>query len=94
MATPPQPQIPQSLSRDPSKSRTPLPLSASQEQQVRDIYYKKVRTICADEIRGRSIGVITVMKQDLDSVHIQAYPNPSSPSRAPRPRLQYQAINT
>lgn len=58
MATSPQPQLPKSLSRDSSKLRTPLPLSASQEQQVRDIYYKKVRTICADEIRGKSIAAL------------------------------------
>ena len=30
----------------------PLPLSASQEAQVRDIYYKRVRSRCADEIKG------------------------------------------
>lgn len=29
-----------------------MPLSASQEQQVRDLYYKRVRGYCADEIRG------------------------------------------
>ncbi|RVX67522.1 hypothetical protein B0A52_08875 [Exophiala mesophila] len=29
----------------------PLPLSASQEAQVRDIYYKRVRSRCADEIK-------------------------------------------
>ena len=33
-------------------SRQPLPLSASQEGQVRDIYYKRVRTKCAEEVRG------------------------------------------
>ena len=33
-------------------SRNPLPLSAGQEQQVRDLYYKRVRGYCADEIRG------------------------------------------
>ena len=33
--------------------RNPVPLSAGQEQQVRDLYYKRVRTKCADEIRGR-----------------------------------------
>ena len=33
-------------------SRNPLPLSASQEAQVRDIYYKRVRAKCADEIKG------------------------------------------
>jgi len=35
----------------PIPSRNPLPLSASQEQQVRDLYYKRVRTYCANEIR-------------------------------------------
>lgn len=33
-------------------SRNPLPLSASQESQVRDIYYARVRKHCADEIKG------------------------------------------
>lgn len=33
-------------------SRNPLPLSAAQEGQVRDLYYKRVRAHCADEIRG------------------------------------------
>lgn len=33
-------------------SRNPLPLSASQESQVRDIYYARVRKQCADEIKG------------------------------------------
>ncbi|KAI6760530.1 hypothetical protein HG530_009390 [Fusarium avenaceum] len=32
-------------------SRNPLPLSASQEAQVRDIFYQKVRKECADEIK-------------------------------------------
>ncbi|KAF2140044.1 uncharacterized protein K452DRAFT_320116 [Aplosporella prunicola CBS 121167] len=36
--------------RDPVP-RNPIPLSAGQEQQVRDLYYKRVRTYCADEIR-------------------------------------------
>jgi hypothetical protein len=30
----------------------PTPLSAPQEQQVRDLYYKNVRDKCADEIKG------------------------------------------
>ncbi|KAL4724802.1 hypothetical protein ACLX1H_008248 [Fusarium chlamydosporum] len=33
-------------------SRNPLPLSASQEAQVRDIFYQKVRKECADEIKA------------------------------------------
>ncbi|KAF8241643.1 hypothetical protein K440DRAFT_481334, partial [Wilcoxina mikolae CBS 423.85] len=32
-------------------SRNPLPLSASQEGQVRDLYYARVRGLCAEEIR-------------------------------------------
>jgi hypothetical protein len=32
----------------------PTPLSAPQEQQVRDIYYKNVRAKCAAEIEGAS----------------------------------------
>ncbi|VUC35861.1 unnamed protein product [Clonostachys rosea] len=34
-------------------SRNPLPLSASQESQVRDIYYARVRNRCSDEIKDR-----------------------------------------
>ena len=30
----------------------PLPLSAKQEAEVRAIYYKKVRSICSDEIKA------------------------------------------
>ncbi|CCX31369.1 cytochrome c oxidase biogenesis protein Cmc1 like-domain-containing protein [Pyronema domesticum] len=32
-------------------SRNPMPLSASQEGQVKDIYFAKVRGLCAEEIR-------------------------------------------
>ncbi|KAH8698814.1 cytochrome c oxidase biogenesis protein Cmc1 like-domain-containing protein [Talaromyces proteolyticus] len=32
--------------------RNPLPLSATQEQQVKDIYYKRVRGYCAPEIKA------------------------------------------
>ena len=35
-------------------SRNPLPLSASQEAQVRDIYYARVRKNCTEEIKGSS----------------------------------------
>ncbi|TLS28652.1 hypothetical protein PpBr36_00824 [Pyricularia pennisetigena] len=33
-------------------SRNPLPLSASQEAQVREVYYKRVRALCAPEIKA------------------------------------------
>lgn len=39
--------------RLPMPSRNPLPLSASQEAQVRDIFYDRVRRQCADEIKGK-----------------------------------------
>ncbi|RPB23815.1 hypothetical protein L211DRAFT_223315 [Terfezia boudieri ATCC MYA-4762] len=38
--------------KDPMPSKTPLPLSATQEAQVRDVYYARVRGLCAEEIRG------------------------------------------
>lgn len=41
--------------RLPIPSRNPLPLSASQEAQVRDIFYARVRSHCADEIKGMYI---------------------------------------
>jgi len=33
-------------------SRNPIPLSASQEAQVRDVFYARVRSRCTDEIKG------------------------------------------
>ncbi|KAH7313611.1 cytochrome c oxidase biogenesis protein Cmc1 like-domain-containing protein [Stachybotrys elegans] len=51
-------------------SLNPLPLSASQEAQVRDVYYKRVRRLCADEIKafaecavGRSFTVAWACKE-------------------------------
>jgi COX assembly mitochondrial protein 1 len=32
--------------------RNPLPLSAAQEAQVKEIYYKRVRGHCAQQIKG------------------------------------------
>ncbi|KAL4934343.1 uncharacterized protein BDV17DRAFT_286060 [Aspergillus undulatus] len=32
--------------------RNPLPLSASQEAEVKQLYYKRVRTLCAPEIKA------------------------------------------
>jgi COX assembly protein 1 len=49
MASSPKEPVP---TRDPS--RKPIPLSASQEGQVRELYFKRVRTKCADEVRGMS----------------------------------------
>ncbi|KAK0509249.1 hypothetical protein JMJ35_008620 [Cladonia borealis] len=35
----------------PVPSRNPIPLSASQEAAVTELYHKRVRNLCADEIR-------------------------------------------
>ena len=45
-------QPPTSTTPSPLPSRNPLPLSASQESQVRELYFKRVRTKCANEVRG------------------------------------------
>ncbi|KAJ4987560.1 hypothetical protein SVAN01_06873, partial [Stagonosporopsis vannaccii] len=37
-----------------TRPANPTPLSAPQEQQVRDLYYKNVRAKCAEEIEGVS----------------------------------------
>lgn len=39
-------------SKDSMPSKNPLPLSATQEAQVRDVYYARVRGLCAEEIKG------------------------------------------
>lgn len=44
-------QAMQPVERLPPPSPNPLPLSATQEQQVRDLYYKRVRGYCAEEIK-------------------------------------------
>lgn len=43
---------PPSLPRLGVPSRNPLPLSASQEAQVRDVYHARVRRHCAEEIKA------------------------------------------
>ncbi|KAK3049297.1 hypothetical protein LTR09_009475 [Extremus antarcticus] len=47
-STTPAPTAPKPV---PNPSLTPLPLSASQEHQVRELYHKRVRQKCADEVR-------------------------------------------
>ncbi|KAF2720432.1 hypothetical protein K431DRAFT_189513, partial [Polychaeton citri CBS 116435] len=42
---------PPTPSPSPLSARGPLPLSASQEGQVRELYHKRVRQKCADEVR-------------------------------------------
>jgi hypothetical protein len=42
------------IERLPMPSKNPLPLSAGQETQVRDLYFARVRALCAAEIKGSS----------------------------------------
>ncbi|KAK0356083.1 hypothetical protein LTR91_012272 [Friedmanniomyces endolithicus] len=45
------PKEPPTARPSPLPSRNPLPLSSSQEAQVKELYHKRVRTKCADEVR-------------------------------------------
>ncbi|RMD43785.1 hypothetical protein DV735_g1381, partial [Chaetothyriales sp. CBS 134920] len=68
MATLPTSTPPQAPSQD---LRNPLPLSSKQESEVRDIYHRKVRALCAPEIgafaacaRGRSFSLAWACKAE------------------------------
>lgn len=56
-------------------SRNPLPLTANQESQVRELYHKRVRTKCADQVRGTPN---TLLFQNLSlcpsELHINLFP--------------------
>lgn len=55
MAPSPIPEVAGARSQPSSQLlRNPLPLSATQEQEVRKLYYARVRSKCADEIKGTS----------------------------------------
>lgn len=38
--------------RAPLPTRNPLPLSPTQESQIRELYHERVRRKCSDEIKG------------------------------------------
>lgn len=48
------PEVPSGPPRPTQNLRNPLPLSATQEQEVRKLYYARVRSRCADEIKRKS----------------------------------------
>ncbi|KAF5015649.1 hypothetical protein F66182_12940, partial [Fusarium sp. NRRL 66182] len=49
--------------------RNPLPLSATQEQQVKEIYYKRVRGYCAPEIKGlHTLAHFSVIKDEITNL--------------------------
>lgn len=49
-------------------SKNPLPLSASQEAQVREIFYQRVRKQCGPEIKGKFSVLDRVSKQFTSEV--------------------------
>lgn len=51
----PEPHRPSSTTRTENNLHNPLPLSASQESEVRKLYYARVRARCADEIKRESL---------------------------------------
>lgn len=53
------------VERLPMPSRNPLPLSAGQETQVRDLYFARVRALCAAEIKGSFFAPATVTSPEL-----------------------------
>lgn len=63
---------------DPLSIRSPLPLSASQEGQVRELYYKRVRQKCADEVRGlcsshRDCSILTTCAEFATCAHNRTF---------------------
>lgn len=61
--------------------RNPLPLSASQEAQVRDLYYARVRQRCSDEIKGKPPDSPLAGLSELN----RRQPLPPAPPAAPFP---------
>jgi hypothetical protein len=51
-----------------TRPANPTPLSAPQEQQVRDLYYKNVRAKCAPEIEGSSLLPLTNRKRNINLI--------------------------
>ncbi|TGZ76241.1 hypothetical protein EX30DRAFT_324941 [Ascodesmis nigricans] len=57
-------------------TRNPLPLSAAQEAQVRDLYYARVRGLCAEEIRifadcarGKTVSATWMCRQERQAMN-------------------------
>ena len=55
----------------PLPSRNPLPLSAAQEAQVKELYYKRVRGHCATEIRGDFMAISSAFRLITDPYLIE-----------------------
>ena len=62
-----------------TKPANPTPLSAPQEQQVRDLYYKNVRAKCATEIEGTTHPCTATQRNatQRNATQPHPYPNPT-----------------
>lgn len=60
---------PDQTERLPIPSRNPLPLSASQEAQVRDIFYARVRSHCTEEIKGTYLLPLSPLAKAHKRIH-------------------------
>jgi hypothetical protein len=70
--------------RLPMPSRNPLPLSASQEAQVRDIFYARVRSHCGPEIKGKPFVSPPSSRDSVNLTRISQH-SPTAPWAAPSP---------
>lgn len=57
----------------PMPSRNPLPLSAGQEQQVREVYHARVRGYCAAEIKGSWSLILCAIQSIAEQTSITAF---------------------
>lgn len=64
----------------PMPSRNPLPLSASQEAQVRDLYYARVRNKCRAEIKGSYLPTNQPLCSPTRACPLTPIPSPHQPS--------------
>ena len=53
--------------RQPLPSRNPLPLSAAQEAKVKELYHKRVRSYCAEEIKGVNAQTLTLYCSSINT---------------------------
>lgn len=70
--------------RIPLPSRNPIPLSASQEAQVRDVFFARVRRHCADEIKGVFSPIVPTGQKKFSMTN-RVQPSQTAPSAAPFP---------
>lgn len=78
MAPAPMADIPSGPPRPSQNLRNPLPLSATQEQEVRKLYYARVRARCADEIKGE----YELLRGCVQIRSVDIYECPATPAKS------------